>query len=63
MKKEFIIILAIVGGVVTLLMHVFLVYREWSPTDKSATSTYYISPSSSDTNNGTNASSWKTKYS
>ena len=61
MNKKLIPLVLITTGLLLLVVVSFLVYREWSPADNSAASTYYLSPDGDDiTGNGNNTSPWKT---
>lgn len=61
MGKKTKLILFLIGGIVALSTVAFLVYEEWAPSDNSAATIYYISPSGNDsTGNGSTNSPWKT---
>ncbi len=60
MKNKNKIIVSLLLGLSLIVLTAYITYKEWAPSDNTAASTYYVSPSGLDTNNGTNASPWKT---
>ena len=60
MKEKLAIVILILFSLVLLGLTALIFYKDWSPQDDSAATIYYLSPSGSDNNPGTNSSPWKT---